>query len=233
MALQKGDFILANHTGKVKETDEVFDTTLEEVAKKEHLYEEGEIYEPKLIVIGERWVLEALDESLKTMKVGKTSSVEIPPEKAFGERDPEKVKRVPLRQLTAKGVTPTLGMRIEHNNRMATVRTIGAGRVLLDFNPPLAGKTLIYEITVQKKLTLKKDKIGALIHRRIPAIDESKFKFAVKGKTVSIEIPEEAFYMEGIQLAKRGIANDIQRFFPNTTAIKFAEIFKAKPELKT
>ena len=61
MSLQKGDFILINYTSKVKETNEVFDTTYEETAKKEHLFKEGETYEPKLVVIGESWVLKALD----------------------------------------------------------------------------------------------------------------------------------------------------------------------------
>jgi len=230
MALQKGDFILIDYTAKVKETGEVFDTTIEETAKKEHLYKEGEIYEPKLVVLGEGWVLKVLDESLATMEVGKTASVEISPEKAFGSRDPEKVKRVPLKHLTAKGITPSLGMRVEFNEKMATVRAIGAGRVLLDFNPPLAGKTLVYEVMLQKKLETIKEKIAALIHRRIPAVEENKFKFTPKDKTVSIEMPEEAFYLEGIQVAKRGIALDIQRFFPKITAVKFIESFKAEPK---
>ena len=73
MPLQKGDFILINYTAKVKETNEVFDTTLEEVAKKEHLYKEGEMYEPKLVVIGEGWMLKAIDESFETMKLKRHS----------------------------------------------------------------------------------------------------------------------------------------------------------------
>jgi peptidylprolyl isomerase len=233
MALQKGDFALINYTAKVKETGEVFDTTSEETAKKERLYKEGEIYEPKLVVIGEGWVLKALDESLATMEVGKTAFVEIPPEKAFGERDPEKVKRISLKNLTAKGITPSLGMRLDYDGKMAVVRAIGAGRVLLDFNPPLAGKTLVYEVTIQKKLETVKEKIVALIHRRIPAIEEDKFKFIAKVKTVNIEMPEEAFYLEGIQVAKRGIAMDIQRFFPKITTVKFTETFKAEPKTET
>lgn len=226
--MKKGDFILLDYVGAVKETGEVFDTTLEETAKAERLYKEGDIYEPKLVVIGEGWVLEALDESLVTMEVAKTSLVEIPPEKAFGGRDPEKVKRVPLRQLTAKGVSPSLGMRVEYNGKTATVRALGAGRVLLDFNPPLAGKTLTYKVTVQKKLKTRKQKISAIIHRRILALEESKFRFAVNKGTVNIEMPEEAFYLEGIQLAKRGISMDIQRFFPRTTTVKFIETFKVQ-----
>ncbi|MEM2666698.1 MAG: FKBP-type peptidyl-prolyl cis-trans isomerase [Candidatus Bathyarchaeia archaeon] len=227
MALQKGDFILIDYIAKVKETGEVFDTTVEEIAKKERLYREGEIYEPKLVVVGEGWVLKALDESLLNMEVGKPTTVEIPPEKAFGPRDPEKVRRVPLRQLTSKGITPTLGMRLEYDGKMAIVRAIGAGRVLLDFNPPLAGKTLVYEVTVKKKLETQEEKIAALIHRRVPSVEIEKFKFTVKGKTINIEMPEDAFYLEGIQVAKRGIALDIQKFFPEITTVKFTETFKA------
>jgi len=227
MALQKGDFILLEYVAKVKETSEVFDTTVEETAKKEHIYREGEIYEPKLVVVGEGWILKALDESLTTVDVGTPATVEIPPEKAFGARDPEKVKRVPLRQLTSKGVTPTLGMRLEYDNKIAIVRAIGAGRVLLDFNPPLAGKTLVYEATVKKKLETQEEKITALIHRRTPSVEVEKFKFNIDAATVNIEVPEEAFYLEGVQVAKRGIAMDIQRFFPEITMVKFTETFKA------
>jgi peptidylprolyl isomerase len=230
MSLQKGDFVAIDYTAKVKETGEVFDTTLEDIAKKEHLYKEGETYESRLVVIGEGWVLKALDESLTTMEVAKPASAEIPQDKAFGARDPEKVRRVPLRQLIAKGVTPNLGARIEYGGKMATVRAVGAGRVLLDFNPPLAGKTLVYEVTVKRKLETEKDKISALIHRRTPKIEEAKFEFTVKGKTVNVEMPEDAFYIEGIQAAKRGIALDIQKFFPKITAVRFTETFKAEPK---
>ena len=233
MALEKGSFVLINYVAKVKETGEVFDTTIEETAKKEHLYKEGEIYEPKLVVIGEGWVLKSLDESLTSMEIEKPNSVEIPPDKAFGQRDPEKVKRISLRHLAEKGINPTLGMRVEYDGKMATVRALGAGRVLLDFNPPLAGKTLVYEVTVQKKLETQPEKISALIHRRVPAVEEGKFKFSVRAKAVSVDMPEEAFYLEGIQVAKRGIALDIQRFFPALTSVKFIETFKAEPKKET
>ena len=140
MALQKADFVLINYTGKVKETNEVFDTTYEDVAKKEHQYKEGRIYEPKLVVIGESWVLKALDDALTTIEVNKPSTVEIPADKGFGQRDPEKIRRVPLKQLFAKDINPVIGAQIEFQGKDAVVRSIGAGRVLLDFNPPLARK---------------------------------------------------------------------------------------------
>jgi peptidylprolyl isomerase len=116
---------------------------------------------------------------------------------------------------------------------MATVRAAGAGRVLLDFNPPLAGKTLVYEVTLQKKLETMSEKVAALMHRRILAVEENKFRFTIRAKTVNVEMPEEAFYVEGIQVAKRGIATDIQKFFPKITAVKFIETFKTEHKTET
>jgi FKBP-type peptidyl-prolyl cis-trans isomerase 2 len=228
MPIKKGDFILINYTAKVKETGDTFDTTNEETAKQTKLHKEGEIYEPKLIVIGEGWLLKPLDENLTTLKPNKTKTIEIPPEKAFGPRDPEKVRIIPLRRLTNKGITPTIGMRLEFDGKLATVRTLGSGRVQLDFNPPLAGKTLIYEVTLEKKIETKNEKISALIHRRIPNVDIEKFKLKSTKKTTVVTVPEEAFYIDGLQLAKRGIAMDIQKFFPDITTVKFTETFKKK-----
>ena len=229
MAIQKSDFIIVDYTGKVKETGEVFDTTSEEIAKENKLYKEGDIYEPRLVVVGEGWVLKALDDALLTFKLKKDETVEILPENAFGDRDPEKVKFVPFRRLAVRGITPRLGEQIEYDKRLATVRTIGSGRVTLDFNPPLAGKTLVYEVNVQKQLKTDEEKIGALIHRRMPAVEAEKFDFKIANKTVTLNMPDEAFYVEGVQLAKRGIALDVQRFVPEMVTVQFVESF-TKPE---
>ncbi|MEM2110867.1 MAG: peptidylprolyl isomerase, partial [Candidatus Bathyarchaeia archaeon] len=109
---------------------------------------------------------------------------------------------------------------------LAVVRTIGAGRVQLDFNPPLAGKTLVYEVTVQSKLETTEEKIKALIHRRIPQVNIDKFSLDIEENQVTINVPEEAFYTEGLQIMKRGISMDIQKFFPEKKTVRFIEVFK-------
>ena len=225
MPIKKSDFIIVDYTGKVKETGEVFDTTSEETAKESKLYKEGDIYEPRLVVVGEGWLLKALDDALLAFKLNKKESVEIPPENAFGPRDSEKVKLVPLRRLIARGINPQMGAQIEYDKKLATVRTMGSGRVTLDFNPPLAGKTLVYEVTVQKQLKTNEEKVAALIHRRIPAVEAEKFDFKVGEEDVTLNMPAEALYVEGIQLAKRGIALDIQRYLPELITVNFIETF--------
>jgi peptidylprolyl isomerase len=229
MPFKKGDFILVNYTAKVSETGETFDTTIEEVAKQEGIYKEGGLYEPSLVAIGEGWVLKALDEALLNLKLKKTEKIEIPPEKAFGNRDPEKVKLYPLRKLTSQDVTPQVGMRLEVDKRLATVRTIGSGRVLLDFNPPLAGKTLVYEVTVQRKIIKPEEKLKALIHRRMPQVEVNKFSLDITKGTLTVSVPEDAFYIEGLQIIKRGLFIDVQKFFPKIKTVTFAETF-TKPK---
>lgn len=226
MAFEKGDFLLVDYVARVKETGEIFDTTFEEVAKKEKLFREGEVYESKLVVVGEGWMLKAVDDSLPSFDVNKPETVEISPDKAFGPRDPAKLKMIPLRRLRDQGITPQIGLRIEYEKKQATIRTVGAGRVTIDFNPPLAGKTLVYEMTVRAKLETIDEKMSALIHRRVPLVEAEKFQREIKQASVVIQVPEEAFYLDGIQLAKRGIAADIHRFFQDIMKVDFVESFK-------
>lgn len=233
LPFEKGDFVLIDYIARVAETGEVFDTTIEEVSRREGIYQEGGIYEPKLVVIGEGWVLRALEEAIQSMELEKTTTVEIPPEKGFGNRDPEKVKMYPLRRFVAQGITPRVGMKVEVNGKVATIRAIGGGRVQLDFNPPLAGKTLIYEVTVRKKIETAEEKIKALIHRRMPQVDIRKFSLEIGEDSVTINVPEEAFFIEGIQVIKRGIFMDIQKFFLEKKMVRFIEVFKREEPSST
>jgi peptidylprolyl isomerase len=226
---KKGDFIFIDYVGKVKETGETFSTTLEDVAKKEGLHKEGSLYSPDLVVVGEGWVLKGLDEGLIGLKEGQTAAIEIPPEKGFGNRDPSKIKLVPFRKFKDERVAPFPGMKLEMDGKPAVIRSVGAGRVQVDFNPSLAGKNLLYQINLKKVLKRKIEKIKALVERRIPTIAADKLDLNVEGKKVKVNLPEDVFFLEGLQLAKRGINMDIQKFFPEIEELSFIEAFKKKP----
>jgi peptidylprolyl isomerase len=219
----KGDLILLDFNAKIKETGSLFDTTSEELARKEKLYKEGRTYEPLLVAVGEGWIPKGLDEALVGKEIGVQETIEIPPEKGFGQRDPSKIKLIPLRRFAAQKVTPYPGLQLDVDGRPATIRSVGAGRVQVDYNPPLAGKTLVYDFVVKKILSTAEEKIQALIHRRLPLTDVSKVNVTFDGKAVSIELPEESFLMEGLQLAKRGIASDLHKFLTDIDTVNFIE----------
>jgi peptidylprolyl isomerase len=222
----EGDFLLVEMTGSAVETGEVFDTTDEETARSEDIYQEDRTYGPKLVVVGEGWVLKGLDNRLTGLKVKEDAEVEIPPEEAFGERSPENVRMMPYRVLRSKGVNPTVGSQVEIDGRTATVRSVGAGRVQLDYNHPLAGRRIVYKIRTTKRFEDDQEKIRALISRRFLGIDVDKFKLKMLKKKVRIQIPDEVFFGENIQIAKLGVALDIQRYFPDISEVEYTEVIK-------
>src|SRR5208337_4167869 len=128
MVLVKRDFVVIDYTAKMKETGKIFDTTIKEVAEKEKMAKEGQSYNPQLIVLGEGWLPKAVDEGLENLTLDKPIIVEIPPDKAFGQRDPAKVKIVPLSLFTSKGISPKVGMNVEYSGKSAVIRTVGSGR---------------------------------------------------------------------------------------------------------
>ena len=228
MPVEKGDFILLDYVAKVKETGEIFDTSIAETAKEAKIYRENTLYEPMLVVVGEGWVLRGLDEQLVGLEVGKKATIEIPPEKAFGPRDPSKIKLVPLKKFREQNITPYPGLEVEIDGKLAVVRSVGAGRVQVDFNPPLAGRTLIYEVEVKKKLETLEEKVKALIHRRIPTIPMEKFSVEFFDGELKISFPEDVLLLDRLQPAKRGLVTDILKLLPEVKTITFTETYKRK-----
>jgi peptidylprolyl isomerase len=232
MPIEKGSLVLVDYTAKVKDTNEVFETTREEEAKKTDLYDPTRKYEPRLVSVGEAWVLKGLDEALAKSAVGDKMNVEVTPDKGFGERDPNKVRMIPQLKLGEKADEVRVGDVVELDDRTGIIRYIGSGRLQVDFNHRLAGKTLVYDVNVVKKLDTDNDRVTALIKRRIP-IEDAKVKFNLSGSTLEMELPEETYLAEGLQIIKRAVANDVFKFVPAVKDIKFVESYKApQPEKK-
>jgi len=225
MAVKPGDFLLVNFTLKVKESGETVDTTYDAVAKDAHLHREDATYGPRFIILGEGWLPKGLEDSLVGADIGKQTTVELPPEKGYGTRDPAKMRLVPLRRFREQGV-PNPGTQIELDGRPAVVRAVGAGRVQVDYNHPLAGRTLIYDVSIEKVVEDDNEKVLNIISKRIPEVDKSKFNLERDGSEVTIEVPEEAFYLSGLQVAKKSVTSDIQKYFPDVGTISFREVFK-------
>jgi peptidylprolyl isomerase len=229
MALEKGSLVLLNYTAKVKDTDEVIETTVEEEAKKFNVFDPTRTYEPRLVSVGEGWVLKGLDEALMNANVGEKMDVEVPPQKGFGERDPDKVRMIPLRKLGDKADEIKVGDAIEIDDKVGIVRFIGSGRVQLDYNHRLAGRTISYSLEVLKQLEQDNEKIVALIKRRIP-VDENKLKTTITEGNLDIELPTEHYMHEGLQIIKRAIVNDVFKYVNTVKTIKFIETYEPQAQ---
>jgi peptidylprolyl isomerase len=227
LTFNKGSLILIDYTAKVKDTNEVFETTVADEAKKHSLFEANLKYQPKLISVGESWVIKGLDEALTNAKDGDKITVEVTPDKGFGERDPSKVRMIPLRKLGEDAEKVSVGDTIEVDQKTGVVRFIGSGRVQVDFNHRFAGKTIIYDVNILKALTSNEDKITAILKRHIP-VEDSKIVSTLNGTTLDVIIPEEIFGAEGLRIIKHFIQTDIFKFIPTLEKINFIETYNNK-----
>ena len=232
MAFEKGTLIFANYSARVKDTGEGIESTLEEDAKKLKIYEESRRYEPRLVAVGEGWLISGLDAEVAKLSVGEKKEIELPPEKAFGVRDPTQLRMIPLRKFGEREHELSVGDSVEIDNRVGVVRFIGSGRAQVDFNHRLAGKSIIYDFQVLRTVDTDEDKVRALVDRRL-AGEGGKTTVEMAGEALVVTIPEDQFLVEGLQIIKRGIANDVFKFVPGLTTLTFLERFaNPKPQPK-
>ncbi len=156
--IKQGDFIKISYTAKL-EDGTVIDTTDEKVAKEYGIFDENGRYGDIVIVVGEGNVVKGLDEQLVGKEVGFKGEIVVPPEKAFGEYDPKKREIVSIRKFPER---PKPGQRVRLGNRVGTVERVIGRRVIVDFNHPLAGKTIIFDIEIKEKVEKLEEKIKAL-----------------------------------------------------------------------
>ena len=224
MAFEKGTLIFANYTARVKDTGEGIESTLEDEAKKLKIYEDSRKYGPRLVAVGEGWLISGLDAEVAKLDVGQKKEIELSPEKAFGLRDPTQLRMIPLRKFGEREHELSVGDSVEIDNRVGIVRFIGSGRAQVDFNHRLAGKSITYDFEVLSRVETDDDKVKALVDRRL-AGEGGKVTFTLSDGTVTVTIPEDLFLVEGLQIIKRGIANDVFKFVPTVASLTFVEKF--------
>lgn len=147
--MKKGDMVLVDYIGKSE--GEIFDLTVEEKAEEEGMAE-GRDLKPIPVLIGKNYVIEGFEEALLDMEVGEQREVEIPSEKAYGERDSDKVETYPEKEFKKQDINVRVGEELMIGNQRGKVVSKGSGRVRVDFNHPLAGKDLEYDIRVREKV---------------------------------------------------------------------------------
>ncbi|MDY9926664.1 peptidylprolyl isomerase [Methanosarcina sp.] len=160
MAIQKGDFIKLSYTGKF-EDGRTFDTTDEELAKKEEIFNPRGLYGGDVVIVGAGHTIEGLDEDLEGKEAGYSGTVSIPPEKAFGPSNPKLIETVSITKFQDRNVHP--GLPVELDGRRGIVSRVIGRRVTVDFNSPLAGKTVTYQYTIEKVLEDDVEKIQGLL----------------------------------------------------------------------
>lgn len=160
--MRKGDFLLVDYTGRVTATHEVFDTTVKEHATHPHGHEKVN-YGPVLVILGEGMIVDGVEHKLEGMQEGQQASVTLDPRDAFGIRSPDYIKTMPLSKFHEMKIEPAPGMFVEIAGMAAKVQSVTGGRVRVDFNNPLAGRQVSYDIKLVKHVTDVQEMLNLLL----------------------------------------------------------------------
>jgi FKBP-type peptidyl-prolyl cis-trans isomerase 2 len=159
MAIKKGDFLEIEFTGRT-ENGEVFDTNIKEDAKKAGI--ETKDIKPFILAVGHKMLPRGFDDDLEGKEEGKSYSVKISPEKAFGKRESKLVRMIPTKLFHEQKIDPQRGMQLALDGQIVKILSSSGGRTLVDFNNPLAGKIVTYDYKIKRIITDEKEKINAI-----------------------------------------------------------------------
>jgi len=227
--IKQGDFITVDYVGRVKGTGEIFDLTREDVALKEGLGNPQTKFGSVTVVVGAKHVLAGLDKELPTLFVGDKKTVSVSANDGFGPRKTELIKLVPRQELKNQGIKPVVGMPVELDRQRGVIKTISGGRVRVDFNHPLAGKDLEYEVEIHKKITDKNEQVQALLNLHIPNMEAKDIKITFNNQDLEIQTPDDQRTRRFINLTEDILAKDILDYVNGLQQIKFVDVFTKKP----
>jgi len=153
MPIEPGDGVTIHYVGRF-EDGSLFDTSRQEVARHGDLItaqgNEPADYAPLSFTVGRGDIIEGIDEALVGMEDGEEKTIEVPPAKAYGEFEAEKLREYdPEAFEEMVGQEPEVGIHVEAKNELhGDVVAVRDDAVQVDFNHELAGRTLVFDIEV-------------------------------------------------------------------------------------
>ena len=226
--IKAGDVVLAEFDAWIQESNELFDTTSDAVAKENDIFNEKMIYGPQPLIVGKGRLFAGLDESILKAEIGKEYEVVIPSEKAAGPRDPKLVELHPLREFAKQEIEPRVGLEVTVKGKPAIITAVTAGRVRLDFNNRLAGRTVRYKYKVVEKPSKPVDVVKLLL--KMSYGTNEGFEVEHHGKNYKIKLSDSCKYDQRWILAKYRVVTDLREVLGAET-ITFLEEYE-KPQKK-
>lgn len=180
MEVKLGKFIRLEYTGTLENGD-VFDSTDPAVAESAH--------GPVTIILGAGHLIKGLEKAVLEMEMGEERELDLEPSDGFGVRDAKKIKFLPSRNFAKEKIAPYPGLSITIDGRLATIKSVSAGRILADFNHPLSGRKLHYRVKLIEEVKGPKKRISEVLRFHFG----KKIKFSTEEDKITLEnIPEYA-----------------------------------------
>jgi len=145
----KNDTVTVDYVGWL-DNGTIFDTSNASVAQAAGIYDPNITYKPISFVVGSGQVIQGFDDAIIGLKVSESKNITLTPDQAYGKYNPSLVRPVNMTDLIANGITPHVNDTLYYGTEPVTIVSIPNNTtVMIDFNHPLAGKTLHFKLTVR------------------------------------------------------------------------------------
>ncbi len=154
--VKTGDNVTVDYIGWY-DNGTIFDTSNLSIAQQSGLWQPDRTYTPLAFTVGNQEVIPGFENATIGMKVGESKNITLKPADAYGEYDPTAVMPINMSDFVELNVTPTVNMTLDNvfywPVRVDAININPAdynnSTVMVDFNFPMAGKTLHFMITVR------------------------------------------------------------------------------------
>ena len=206
------------------EADKLYDTTNADAAKEAGIFDEKATYAPLPYIVGSKSLYEDLDAAIAGAEIGKEIEVTIPCEKAAGARNPKLIELHPIKEFYKNEINPYPGMPVSLGNKHGVVLSVGAGRVKVDFNSPLAGHDLMYKLTVVEEVTDAVEKAKCVMEMDFGTSEG--FGFGIMEDKVVVTEAEICKFHEGWAIAKYKLVSDYRNVF-GVDRVEFVQVWES------
>lgn len=183
-----GDFVEINFD--IYANDKLVQTTDAKKGKEANL--NSKKFETETIVLGKNFILKALDEAILKKDSG---SLDLTADQAYGKRKKDLIKTFAKSAFDEQKLRPVVGATYDFNGMYGVVKSIVGGRITVDFNNPLSGKSIKVDYKVLKKVDDICDKISVILGN-VLRVPKQLFKLSKKDKKIILEAPEQFVTMK-------------------------------------
>jgi len=226
--MEEGTIIHVDYELYNEETGTIIETTREDVAKEHDVHQEGRTYTPMVCIVGGGMLIAGFEDALAEAKANEEIECIIAPEDGYGEKDSELIDTISIDKLIQSVKDPKslyIGAPVNIGGKQGYLSYLAAGRARIDYNHPMAGKTLKYSFKIVAVVEGKEEKVTALLESNTGHAD---FGVEFTGNDLAVTLPQTMLFDTNAAMLKYRLVTTIRDAIADIAKVSFIEVHEPR-----
>ena len=226
--MEEGTIIHVDYELYNEETGSIIETTREDVAKEHDVHQEGRTYSPMVCIVGGGMLIAGFEDALAEAKANEEIECIIAPEDGYGEKDSELIDTISIDKLIQSVKDPKslyIGAPVNIGGKQGYLSYLAAGRARIDYNHPMAGKTLKYSFKIVAVVEGKEEKVTALLESNTGHAD---FGVEFTGNDLAVTLPQTMLFDTNAAMLKYRLVTTIRDAIADIAKVSFIEVHEPR-----